>query len=89
MGELLVRLSAALHTVLGCEKTYVALFAETEGFAHLHYHVVPRMAWFEQAQVGPRVFSFLGKSEAERVPQDQQDMLAHQIAAAFGAQAAG
>lgn len=26
----------------GSSKTYVALFAEAEGFAHVHFHVVPR-----------------------------------------------
>ena len=47
MGVLLHDASAALVEVTGCQRTYVMLFAETEGYAHLHLHVVPR-------QAGPR-----------------------------------
>lgn len=43
LGELLRKASIALMAVTGCEKTYVMLFTEAEGFAHLHVHVVPRM----------------------------------------------
>jgi galactose-1-phosphate uridylyltransferase len=57
MGDLLVKLSAALHTVLGCEKTYVALFAETEGFAHLHYHVAAHGLVQSTATWAPSVLS--------------------------------
>jgi diadenosine tetraphosphate (Ap4A) HIT family hydrolase len=44
LGPLLRGLSAALGRVVGCTKTYVMLFAEAEGFAHAHFHVVPRIA---------------------------------------------
>jgi diadenosine tetraphosphate (Ap4A) HIT family hydrolase len=40
-GPLLRAVTAALREVLGCSKTYAALFAEAEGFAHVHFHVVP------------------------------------------------
>jgi diadenosine tetraphosphate (Ap4A) HIT family hydrolase len=83
MGDLLVRLSAALREVVGCEKTYVMLFAEMQGFAHLHYHVVPRMPTFEPTQLGPQVFTFLGKDGNDRVPPAEQDELATRIAAAL------
>lgn len=83
MGGLLVRLSTALHEVVGCEKTYVMLFAEAHGFGHLHYHLVPRMPDFATEQVGPGVFSFLGKNDDDRVPPSEQDQLAIQIAAAL------
>ena len=33
------------------------LFAEAEGFGHLHVHVVPRMPDFESEALGPRVFA--------------------------------
>jgi diadenosine tetraphosphate (Ap4A) HIT family hydrolase len=42
LGNWQVRLSRALHEVLGCQKTYIAQFAEAEGFSHVHFHVVPR-----------------------------------------------
>src|SRR4051794_35268550 len=79
MGELLVRASKALRDVVGCEKTYSMLFAEAAGFGHLHVHVVPRMAHFTAAQVGPRVFAFLGRPPEERVPETEQDRLARQL----------
>ena len=42
LGPWQVRLSRALGAVTGCAKTYVAQFAEAEGFAHVHFHIVPR-----------------------------------------------
>ena len=42
LGPLLRAVTAALREVTGCAKTYVALFAEAEGFGHVHFHVVPR-----------------------------------------------
>jgi diadenosine tetraphosphate (Ap4A) HIT family hydrolase len=62
--------------VTGASKAYAVFFAEAEGFAHLHVHVVPRMPWFTPEQVGPRVFGFLGASDADRVPYADQDALA-------------
>jgi diadenosine tetraphosphate (Ap4A) HIT family hydrolase len=41
LGPLLRAVTAALREVTGCAKTYVALFAEAEGFGHVHFHVVP------------------------------------------------
>jgi diadenosine tetraphosphate (Ap4A) HIT family hydrolase len=42
LGPLLTDLTSALREVVCCDKTYVALFAEAEGFQHVHFHVVPR-----------------------------------------------
>jgi diadenosine tetraphosphate (Ap4A) HIT family hydrolase len=75
MGGLLVRASAALRDVVGCAKTYTMLFAEAEGFAHLHVHVVPRMSWFTPEQVGPKVFAFLGAPASERLDEAARDQL--------------
>ena len=61
LGQIVTQVSQALHTVIDCVKTYSACFAEAEGFAHLHAHVIPRMEWFTAAQRGPNVFSFLGR----------------------------
>ena len=36
LGPLLRALTRALREATGCDKTYVALFAEAEGFAHVH-----------------------------------------------------
>jgi diadenosine tetraphosphate (Ap4A) HIT family hydrolase len=79
MGELLVRLSQALRTVVGCDKTYAMLFAEAEGYAHVHIHVVPRMPDFEEGQIGPQVFTFLGRPPGERLSDEAQDRIAADV----------
>jgi diadenosine tetraphosphate (Ap4A) HIT family hydrolase len=67
LGPWLVRLSGALRDVLGCTKTYVAQFAEAEGFSHVHFHVVPRMPDLAPDLRGPRVFALLGRSPADAI----------------------
>lgn len=60
MGRLLRAASTALVEVTGCRKTYVMLFAEKEGFEHLHLHVVPAPDDLEPSRRGPGVLAFLG-----------------------------
>lgn len=79
LGPLLVNLSAALRHVTGCVKTYVMQFAEAEGFAHAHIHVVPRAADLPADLRGPAVFSFLGRPESDRVTEDEQDRIAEAV----------
>ncbi|MCX5558488.1 HIT family protein [Streptomyces sp. NBC_00038] len=81
LGAWQVRLSRALRGVTGCVKTYVVQFAEAEGFAHVHFHIVPRMANLPEGQRGPGVFELLRGPEHERVPADQADQLAHALRA--------
>jgi len=50
--------------------------AEAEGFGHVHFHVVPRMASFADDERGPNVFTFLGRPEAEWVPERERDRIA-------------
>ncbi|MEU4472436.1 HIT family protein [Micromonospora sp. NPDC023888] len=76
LGTWQVRLSRALRTVTGCLKTYVVQFAEKEGFAHVHFHVVPRMPDLPDDRRGPRIFTYLAASENQRVNEQQQDDLA-------------
>ncbi len=85
LGPLLQRLSAALAEVTGCVKTYVALFAEAEGFEHLHIHVVPRVPDLPDDRRGPRVFGYLAEDEADWLPEPQRDRLAAQVGAALSA----
>ncbi len=63
LGELLRNASIALKSFTGCEKTYVMLFAEAEGFAHLHVHVVPRMSDQPADRRGPSVFGYLADGQ--------------------------
>lgn len=76
LGPLQGRLSAGLRQVVGCEKTYSVLFAEAEGFAHLHVHLVPRMPDQPPDRRGPAVFAYLADGPALVVPEDEQDRIA-------------
>ena len=84
IGPLLRELTAALRAVTGCVKTYVMLFAELEGFAHVHFHVVPRMGDFTEEERGANVFRFLGRPEDEQVPVEEMDRLAEAIGERLG-----
>lgn len=74
-GGLLRLMSRALTQVTGAVKTYLMLFAEAEGFSHLHVHLVPRLPDQPAAEHGPAVFSRLGKPEDERLTEPQRDEL--------------
>jgi len=79
LGPLLSAATSALRAVVGCERTYVVLFAENPGFRHVHLHVVPRMASFGEADTGPNVFHFLNAPEHEQVSTARRDELAEQL----------
>ena len=82
LGPLLRSLTSALRNVTGCSKTYVALFAEAEGYAHVHFHVVPRMPGFTDEQRGPKsLHAFLGAQGADAVPDEEMDRIALEIRA--------
>lgn len=81
MGALLRRASIALQAVTGCTKTYVMLFAEAEGFAHLHLHVVPRMADQPDDRKGPLVFGYA--TDGNPLTPERRDELAHALRAAW------
>lgn len=81
LGNLLRKASIALKTVTGCQKTYVMLFAEAEGFAHLHVHLVPRMADLPDDRRGPDVFGYL--KAGEPVALARRDEIAESLLAAW------
>lgn len=83
LGRLLRQASIALKSVTGCQKTYVMLFAEAEGFAHLHVHVVPRMPNQPDDRKGPAVFGYL--SEGHPLTSERRDDLAAALMAAWPA----
>ena len=80
LGTWQVRLSRALHTVLGAQKTYVAQFAEAEGFAHVHFHIVPRPADLAEEFRGPRIFQLLSPSAIPHVGEQRMDQIAVELA---------
>ena len=79
LGPMLRDLSAALHEVVGCVKTYVVLLAEAEGFSHVHFHVIPRMADQPEELRGPRIFQMLGLSADLSVSEAEMDRLGQAI----------
>jgi diadenosine tetraphosphate (Ap4A) HIT family hydrolase len=81
LGGWQVRLSRALHAVTGCVKTYVVQFAESEGYGHVHFHVVPRMGDLPAGLRGPGVFALLKQSGDRVVSADRRDDLAARISA--------
>lgn len=81
LGPLLSAVTAALREIIHCNKTYVALFAEAEGFEHIHFHVVPRMADLDPAVRGPFVFALLGGDAANHVSEYARDEIATELAA--------
>lgn len=81
LGDLLRKASVALKSVTGCEKTYVMLSAEAEGFAHLHVHVVPRMADQPDDRRGPDVFGYL--NDGHPLPPERREELAEALLAAW------
>ncbi|MEU3188893.1 HIT family protein [Streptomyces sp. NPDC006923] len=86
LGTWQVGLSRALRALTGCEKTYVVQFAEAEGFSHVHFHVVPRMAGLPRELRGPGVFGLLTRPEAEWVTAGRADEIAHSLRARIAAE---
>jgi diadenosine tetraphosphate (Ap4A) HIT family hydrolase len=85
LGIWQVRISRALHLVMGCEKTYVAQFAEAEGFAHVHFHIIPRSADLPAALRGPKIFGALGADRRTVVSEQDMDAMAVRLAGALAA----
>ena len=79
LGNLLRAASGALKRAVGCEKTYVMLFAEQPAYQHVHLHVVPRMSWFTEADRSWSVFRFMNVPEADQVAVSERERLASEI----------
>src|SRR5262249_36585629 len=80
LGPLLGDISRALIDVTGCQKTYVALFAEGAGFPHVHIHVVPRHRDIPDDRRGPRVFGYMQRPESEWVTAEEMDRIGAAVA---------
>ena len=70
LGALLRQVSAALRETVQCERSYVVQFAEAAGHRHVHFHIIPRMSDLSEEQRGPKVFTYLGVPEQERVSEE-------------------
>lgn len=65
LGPLLQRTAAALHEVMKPAKVYSVLFAEQEGFSHIHFHLIPRAADLPVDVRGPAVFQLMARAHLE------------------------
>ena len=83
MGRILRAASVALVETTQCATTYVALFAEQEGFAHLHLHIVPRPVDLPPDRRGPAVFGYLGADPGELPGPDERLALAEALSASI------
>jgi hypothetical protein len=79
LGIWQVRLSQALHQVVGCQKTYIAQFAEAEGFAHVHFHIIPRSPDLAEELRGPRIFQMMRADEDALVTEQRRDQIAREL----------
>jgi len=84
LGGLIRRLSAALHAVTGCVKTYLMQFSEAEGFSHLHLHLVPRLPDQPEHARGPRTFVYLTDDQTQWLSATKRDAIALRLRAALG-----
>ena len=75
LGPLIKGVSGALHDAVGCEKTYVAQFAEHPDHPHVHVHVIPRAPDLAETARGPGIFghAFGG---GEPVPEARRNEIA-------------
>ena len=84
VGRLVRDASRALHEVTGCDKTYVAQFAESADHRHVHIHLIARHAAAGDDTRGPLVFSALGADDEHRVSDERMNELALAIRAELG-----
>lgn len=63
-GPLVHRVTAAMTEILHPAKIYLSLYAEAEGFAHLHVHLIPRYLDTPDDHRGPRIFAYLSEAAA-------------------------
>jgi diadenosine tetraphosphate (Ap4A) HIT family hydrolase len=80
LGSWQVRLSRALVAVVGCQKSYIAQFAEAAGFAHVHFHIVPRPPDLPPELRGPRIFGLLGGDHRPHVGVEELDRITADLA---------
>ena len=63
-GPLTRRVTRAMTEALHPVKVYLSMYAEAQGFAHLHVHLIPRFADIPPDRRGPAIFEYLRESKA-------------------------
>ncbi|MGH2506854.1 MAG: HIT family protein [Ktedonobacteraceae bacterium] len=68
LAEIEYRLVQVMSMDKTIEKEYMMLFAEGEGFQHLHIHMVPKPVDLPAEVKGPRIFARLAVSVEQAIP---------------------
>lgn len=71
LGILQKRTVKLLHSVLKCEKEYIMCFAETPGFKHIHFHVVPKPKDLSPESIGTNIFTMLKVNQTQSIPREK------------------
>jgi diadenosine tetraphosphate (Ap4A) HIT family hydrolase len=71
LGVLQRATARTLASQTGCAKEYIAVFAETPGFHHVHVHVVPRHVDLDPELRGGKVFALLQATGDDVVAEDR------------------
>ena len=79
LGDLLRKVSIALKEIVKCSKTYVIQMAEAEGYNHVHFHVIPRMANLSEDYRSINIFKLCVVSERDRVSEELMNKFAIQM----------
>lgn len=67
--ELMPKIIAMLHTSFGCTKEYILCLAESEGFEHVHVHIVPRASDLPVEFRGTKIFGLMAGEG--RIPEEE------------------
>jgi diadenosine tetraphosphate (Ap4A) HIT family hydrolase len=78
-GRLLLLICQALHQTLHTEKEYVIQLAESEGFNHVHFHIIARLPDWPDELGGTEVFSGIGDEVKEPLNSEELAPIAYEI----------
>jgi diadenosine tetraphosphate (Ap4A) HIT family hydrolase len=68
LGVIQARAMKLLFETLNCEKEYMMCLAESEGFHHIHVHIVPKPHDLPEALKATRIFALLKVTAEEALP---------------------
>ncbi|MBU2229133.1 HIT family protein [Patescibacteria group bacterium] len=78
------RIATLLREHFGCDKEYIFVLGEAEGFQHLHVHMIPRLPDLSEEFQGTNIFRLLreAREEGGHPPEEIAD-LCRQLRANF------
>jgi len=68
LGLIQARATKLLFEVVDCEKEYLMCLAESEGFHHIHVHIVPKSRDLPDELKATRIFALLKATAEEALP---------------------